>query len=98
MLPESKLLSYKKMVVELIECGFKLNPYDHFVTKKIINGLQMTVTWHVDNLKRSNVEPVKTTKMIFCLTTIYGEKITATRDVVPEYLGMDFNFSEQGTV
>ena len=31
--------------------GFTLNPYDPCVANKMIDGHQMTVTWHVIDLK-----------------------------------------------
>ncbi len=34
---------YRKLVVDLENAGFKLNPYDPCVVNKTINGTQMTV-------------------------------------------------------
>ena len=36
--------------------GFEVNPYNPCVTNKTVNESQMTVTWHVDDLKISNVD------------------------------------------
>ena len=46
----SALLFYKKLRGDLENMGFVVNPYDPCVANKMINGSQMTVTWHVDDL------------------------------------------------
>ena len=53
----SALLFYKKLVGDLQKYGFKVNPYDPCVANAMINGSQMTVTWHVDDLKVSHKDP-----------------------------------------
>ena len=63
---KSALLFYKKLVGELIECGFKLNLYDPCVADKMINGSQMTVVWHVDTLKISHVDPMENREVATC--------------------------------
>jgi hypothetical protein len=57
----SALLFYKKLVGDLESNGFVLNPYDPCVANKTINGTQMTVCWHVDDLKVSHVDPGEVT-------------------------------------
>ena len=47
---QSALLFYRKLRYEQEEFGFEVNPYDPCVANKMINGLQMTVTWHVDDI------------------------------------------------
>ena len=37
--------------------GFVLNPYDPCVADKIADGLQVTVVWHVDDLKVNHQDP-----------------------------------------
>ena len=34
--------------------GFVVNPYNPCVANKMVNGKQMTVSWHVDDLKSSH--------------------------------------------
>ena len=51
---KSALLFYKKLWGDLQQRGFVLNPYDPCVCNKTINGSQMTITWHVDDLKISH--------------------------------------------
>jgi hypothetical protein len=47
---KSALLFYRKLVADLRSIGFDLNPYDLCVPNKIINGHQITICWHVDDL------------------------------------------------
>ena len=47
---KSALLFYKKLAGELVNMGFEINPYDPCVDNKTVNGIQMTVTWYVDDL------------------------------------------------
>jgi hypothetical protein len=56
-LPESAMLFYKKLVVDLMKYGFRVNPYDPCVANKMVNGKQLTVSWHVDDLKASHMDP-----------------------------------------
>ena len=48
------LLFYKKLRGDLEDMGCEVNPYAPCVANRIINGSQMTVTWHVDDLKISH--------------------------------------------
>jgi hypothetical protein len=47
---KSALLFYRKLVADLTSIGFVINPYDPCVANKIIDGKQMTICWHVDDL------------------------------------------------
>ena len=47
-------LFWEKLSGKLLEWGFEANPYDSCVMNKIIDGKQLTVTWHVDDLKVSH--------------------------------------------
>ena len=50
----SVMLFYKKLVKDLKQYGFIVNPYDPCVANKIVEGKQLTVSWHVDDLKSSH--------------------------------------------
>jgi hypothetical protein len=39
-----------------LEWGFTKNAYDSCVCNKMVNGKQLTVGWHVDDLKVSHVD------------------------------------------
>lgn len=66
----------------------KINPYDPCVFNKEVNGNQLTVTLHVDDLKISHVDSFEVTKLIRYLEKIYG-KVVVHRGKVHDYLGMD---------
>ena len=46
-------LFFDKLSSELTGLGFVQNPYDKCTWNKIVNGEQLTVVFHVDNLKAS---------------------------------------------
>ena len=83
----SALLFYKKLSSDLENMGFEINPYDPCVANKMVNGSQMTVTWHVDDLKISHKDEEELTKFILKLNGIYGNKLTVARkgSFVPRY-------------
>ena len=64
---------YEKLVGYLEAYGFKINPYNPCVANKMLGGKQLTVCWHVDNLKISCVDANEVKKMIQWLESEYGE-------------------------
>ena len=50
----SSSLFYRKFVKDLKSYGFELNPYDPCVANKMVDGKQLTIYWHVDDLKASH--------------------------------------------
>ena len=94
------LLSYKKLIGHLQDWGFEMNPYDHCVWNKDINGKQMTVAFHVDDMKISHVDPEEVNKVIEQLRGIYGktDPMTVVRGEEHEYLGMTISFKFKGEV
>jgi hypothetical protein len=52
----SALLIYQKLVSELRSMGFIINPYNPCVANKILDGNQLTIRWHVDDLMISHVD------------------------------------------
>jgi hypothetical protein len=88
----SALLFYKKLVADLESDGFVLNPYDPCVAKKVVDGKQMTVCWHVDDLKVSHCNPDQVTIFREWLSKKYGVAVATHQGKVHNYLGMIFNF------
>ncbi len=95
---KSALLFYKKIVADLqnYEAPFVVNPYDPCVANEIINGKQMTITWHVDDLKVLHVDPFQITKFAAYLASIYGNGLMVRRGKVHDYLGMDLSVANEG--
>jgi hypothetical protein len=50
------LLFYRKLVSEHKSMGFVINPYDPCIANKIVDGHQLTLRWHVDDLMISHVD------------------------------------------
>jgi hypothetical protein len=96
----ASLLFYKKLRKDLESIGFKVNPYDPCVANRIINGNQHTVTWHVDDLKSSHVDPKVNDKFLEWLSEMYGDPkvapVKAVRGKVHDYLAMKLDFTEKG--
>ena len=49
-------LFWEKLSGKLKEWGFSMNPYDSCMANKMVNGKQLTVAWHVNDLKASHQE------------------------------------------
>ena len=52
----SSMLFYCKLTRALLSYGFDLNPYDPCVVNKMVNSEQLTICWHVDNLKSGHID------------------------------------------
>jgi histone deacetylase 1/2 len=92
---KSALLFYKKLLTDLVAKGFTVNPYDPCVVTKMIRGKQMTICWHVDDLKLSHRRKAEIKKIEHWLRSIYGN-VTVSYGDKHTYLGMDLDYSEKG--
>ncbi len=90
---KSALLSYRKLVLELREMGFEINLYDPCVANKMVNGTQMTIRWHADDLMISHLSQDEIMKVVQQIKDIYGENLAETSGTVHDYLGMTFDYS-----
>ena len=97
---ESAMLFYKKLVSDLQGYGFELNPYDPCVANKMVNGHQMTVCWHVDDLKVSHKDPKEIDSFLKWATETYGKigEVKCTRGKKHVCLGMTLDYSVPGQV
>ena len=94
------LLFWKRLSKQLVDWGFEINPYDWCVTNKMVNGRQLTVLWHVDDLKISHMDDAMVTNLVDQLELEFGKEapLTITRGKVHDYLGMTLDFSLPGKV
>jgi hypothetical protein len=78
---KSALLFYRKFVNDLksYSSPFVINPYDPCIANATVGNKQMTVTWHVDDLKVSHIDPFQVTKFATYLATIYGNGLVVQR-------------------
>ena len=60
----SALKFYIKVVEDLREEGFEINPYDGCVANRIVHGKHQNASWHVDDLKLSHTDPTVNHKLI----------------------------------
>ena len=99
---QSALLFYKKLKEDMGKIGFEINPYDPCVANRTVGGKQHTVTWHVDDLKSSHVDPKVNDDFIHWLEVTYGDseigKVKAVMGKFHDYLAMSLDYSTPGQV
>ena len=102
---KAALLFYKRFVKDLESIGFELNPYDPCVANKMVQGNQLTVVWHVDDLKVSHKSELVVTRMANWLKATYeclfddgSGGLKCSRGKIHEYLGMTLDYSEKRKV
>ena len=84
------MLFWKNLTNTLQEWGFEINPYDWCVANKTVNGKQITIVWHVDDLKISHVDKDVVTEYITKLQERYRKEapLTIRRGKIHDYIGM----------
>ena len=60
-------------MTDLQSIGFTLNPYDPCVANKTVEGKQLTVVWHVDDIKVSHRDHKVVTRMATWLKATYEQ-------------------------
>ena len=66
------LLFYQKLWGDLRQQRFVMNPCDPCVVNKTIDDSQMTIAWHVDDLKISHQSDAVINGVVTWLESIYG--------------------------
>ena len=94
------LIFWRKFTKQLTEWGFTVNPYDWCVANKMVSGSQLTITWHVDDLKISHVDKEVLEDLLKQLNGTFGkdEPLTVHRGKKHDYLGMWLDYSLDGKV
>jgi hypothetical protein len=102
---KAALLYYQKFLKDILSMGFELNRYDCCVANKTVGGKQMTIVWHVDDLKVSHFDPRVVTRMADWLKKKYERlfddgsgAMKICRGNIHEYLGMTLDLSALGEV
>ena len=98
-----ELLGYsgKKLQEKLVkDWGFVPNRYDSCVVNKKVDGKQLTMAWHMDDLKVSHEEERVLDEFIAMMEEEFGQDapLSVSRGPVQEYLGMTLDFSKKGRV
>ena len=102
---QAAMLFWKNLTKVLKSWGFKINPYDWCVANKNVNGKQLTVVWHVDDLKISHVDKNVVLALIEKLNNKYGNTasgqdvpLTVHRGKLHYYLGMTLDYRTKNKV
>ena len=93
---QSALLFYKKIRNDLTDSGFEINPYDPCVANKMVKGTQMTVVWHVDDMKVSHARKDVIDSFVEWIKEKYGKigEVKMKRGKEHTYLGMKLVFDD----
>lgn len=93
---KAALLFWIKLTKSLKMRGFQINPYDWCIANKNISGSQLTIVWHVDDLKISHKDKAVVDEIIKSLRSEYEiiGQMTVRRGHVHDYLGMELDFSK----
>ena len=94
-------LFWQKLSKQLIDVwGFTPNKYDDCVVNKTIKGHQMTMVWHVDDLKVSQVDSKEVDKFVMQMEETFGADapLSVSCGKIHDYLGMNLDFHVEGEV
>ena len=69
----SAMLSYFKLTKALLSYSFALNPYDPCVVNKMVNGEQLTICWHMDDLKSSHINHKVNNEILQWIKDTFGQ-------------------------
>ena len=91
---------WKKLTQQLVQLGFVINPYDQCVANKVVNGSQFTITWHVDDLKLSCVDPSALDAFLDDVNQVFSKESLVVVQKGPrhDYLGISLDYSSPGKV
>jgi hypothetical protein len=98
-LMRASLLFYRKLRKEFKDYGLVMNLYDPCVANMTTrNRSQLIAVWRVDNLMVSCVEDFKLPKFLCYLGDIYGPKLNIHTRKKHDYLGVNMEFNNDGTL
>jgi hypothetical protein len=92
------ILFYQKLSKQLNDWGYVQNDYDPCTLNKVINGEQVTIQFHVDDLKISHKDQDVLDSILNDLDVKFGTKkkaLTASIGLIHNYLGITINFNER---
>ena len=97
---QASLLWYRNLRGSLEEYGFVFNRYDPCIANKMVNGKQLTIRFHVDDVLASHMEQEVLEEFFTWVNERYGglKEVTCTRGRIHTYLGMTLDFTQKGKV
>eukprot|EP00957_Ditylum_brightwellii_P134948 10289042-Ditylum_brightwellii.AAC.1 len=94
------LLFYKKFRTDIESIGFEINPYNVCVANRMVNGKQHMVTWHVNDVKSSHVNPKVNNEFHHWCKNNYGCEhlghVKVVRGETHNYLAMALDYTQPG--
>ena len=89
------IIFYNKISRHLTNHGFIQNEYDMCTFNKMVNGEQVTVQFHVDDLKVSHKDQAVLDDFLDELRSEFGQEyeLAENKGLVHEYLGITINYS-----
>jgi hypothetical protein len=98
----SSILYYKKFRKDIEAIGFEVNPYDICVANQTVYRKQQTLTWHVDDLKLSHVNPKVNDEFAeWCETTYESNdlgQVVVVRGKIHDCLAMILDLTHGGAL
>jgi hypothetical protein len=91
------ILFYQKLSKQLVGWGYEPNCYDRCTFNKMIDGNQVTIQFHVDDLKISHVKQSVIDSILNDSNNKFGtskKPLAATTGDVHDYLGITIDYSE----
>jgi hypothetical protein len=90
------ILFYQKLSKQLVDWGYELNCYDRCTFNKMVDGNQITIQFHVDDLKISHVKQSVIDLVLNDLNNKFGtskKALSATTGDIHDYLGITIDYS-----
>lgn len=78
---------------DIEQIDYEINPHDTCMANKIINNNNHTLTWYLDDVKVSYVEPKVNNKLVEWHNSMCGSlgPVKVKRGKVHDYLGMNLD-------
>jgi hypothetical protein len=95
------ILFYEKLSKQLIDWGYEPNCYDRCTFNEMIDGNQITIQFHVDNLKISHMKQSVIDSVLNDLNNEFGttkKPLAVSTRQIHDYLGLTIDYSETGKV
>jgi hypothetical protein len=95
------ILFYQKLSKQLTDWGYEPNCYDGCTFNKMVDGNQITIQFHVDDLKISHVKQSVIDTVLVELNDTFGtnkKPLAATTGDVHDYLGITIDYSREHKV
>jgi hypothetical protein len=95
------ILFYEKLSKQLEDWGYVPNCYDRCTFNKMVDGNQVTIQFHVDDLKISHMKQSVIDDVLDDLNKKFGtskKPLAATFGDIHDYLGITIDCSEKGKV